>query len=435
MQSFDAEQQKRNGQFEAFRAGDGDDLTDVIARLAIVFVCGTALWFATQQTIMLVWFTSYWAMSITYIFGFLRRKSGDVSRLDIVLCVCSSTVIAAWYCAMVVYVATLGDGNLLFLSTCGVLGLALHCLSRHIEFSYVAYVDFVAVIGTGLGVTIIAALDAPNIGLAVTSVIGGLCASTYFWLSFRQIITVNRSLAERTREDIQNQKMLALGQLASGVAHDFNNLLTAISGNIELATLDPKSPENEGFLSEAKAASDKSAVLVRQLLAYGRKSDLRPSTVELGSMFDSLKRLLHRVLPAHIHFEVQDVSLETILYLDSALLESALMNLILNAQKAIGEKPGTIRLSVEAYPSNTCIRFYVTDTGPGMSPDVLAHAEEPFFTTRPVGEGSGLGLSMVKGFAEQSGGNLTLSNLEGGGFQAVIEVPAQCGLPQIQGGS
>jgi signal transduction histidine kinase len=427
MQPTDATQQKRNAQFEAFRSGDAADITDFVARLAVIMMCGVALWIATDQAIMLVWCIGYWLMGIPYVFWIIRRKSTDVSRRDLILAVCISSLIAAWYCAMVIYVATLGDGDFLLLATCGVLGIALRCLSRNVEFSYSAYVDFIAVITTGLGVTFVAAINASTPAVAAASVIGGLCSCGYFWLSFRQIISVNRALAEKTREEIQNQKMLALGQLASGVAHDFNNLLTVINGNIELVMLDPNNPENAGFLSEAKAASDKSAVLVRQLLAYGKKSDLRITKVELGTVFEELKSLLHRVLPAHIDLDVEDVSLQADLNIDRALLESALMNLVINAQKAIGNAPGTIRLFVESDTPGR-IRICVTDTGPGMTPDVLARASEPFFTTRPVGQGSGLGLSMVNGFAAQSGGRLNLSNQVEGGVRAAVELPVsvQC---------
>lgn len=422
MQPIDATQDKRNVQFEAFLSGDAADTADVFTRQAIVVVCGLALWRATDQVIMLVWCIGYLLLTMAYVFGYLRRKTGEASRGDIVFCAVASSVVAAWYCAMVVYIAALADGDFLLLAACGVLGLALHCLSRNVAFSYSAYVDFIAVIGTGLGVTFIAAMYASTLGGAVASIIGGLCSCVYFWLSFRQIISVNRALAAKTREDIQNQKMRALGQLASGVAHDFNNLLTVINGNIELVMLDPDNPENAAFLSEAKAASDKSAGLVRQLLAYGRKSDLRLSTVALGTVFGNLKGLLRRVLPANIELDVQDGSLEADIYVDGTLLESALMNLIINAQKAIGDQPGTICLCAERQPSGL-VRISVTDTGPGMTPDVLDRAAEPFFTTRPVGQGSGLGLSMAKGFATQSGGRLVLSNREEGGFRAAIELP------------
>lgn len=427
MQSPNTTQQKRNFQFEAFRSSDAVDNTDFFARLAVTMICGIALWLGTGQTVMLTWCVGYCLLNIAYVFLYLRRKTGDASGGDVVLCACASFFIAGWYGAMVVYIATLQNGDLLLLATCGVLGLALHCLSRNTEFSYAAYIDFFAVIATGLAVTFIAAATASSTNGAVACIIGGLCSSGYFWLSFRQIISVNRALAKKTREEIQNQKMLALGQLASGVAHDFNNLLTVISGNIELVMLDPENHENNAFLTEAKAASDKSAVLVRQLLAYGRKSDLRQSQVPLSRIFDDLKTLLARVLPPHIRLEVADVSQEAALYVDRVLLESVLMNLVINAQKAIGDTPGTIRLSIEP-EGHDCIMIQVTDTGAGMTPDVLARAAEPFFTTRPVGEGSGLGLSMAKGFAKQSGGNLILANLANGGFQATIALPV--GPPQ-----
>ncbi len=422
MQSEDEKQRKRNAQFAAFRSGDADDLADIVARMAIIMVCGVALWLATGQIVMLVWCFGYSLMNVVFVFGFLRRKSGDATKCDLILCACASSLVSAWYCGMLIYIATLGDGDFVLLAACGVLGLALHCLSRNVEFSYSAIVDFLAVTGTGLSVTIISAWFAATPGGAALNVLGGLCSCVYFFVSFRQIISVNRTLAAKSREEIQNQKMLALGQLASGVAHDFNNLLTVINGNIELVMQDPDNLENQEFLSEAKAASDKSARLVRQLLAYGRKSDLRLSKVALCTVFASLDALWQRVLPANIQLDVLDVSIDADLFVDRTLLESALMNLIINAQKAIGDQPGHIRLCASQQTKCT-VRIKVTDSGAGMTPDVLFRASEPFFTTRPVGQGSGLGLSMVKGFASQSGGNLDLSNLEGGGFQAAIELP------------
>ena len=290
------------------------------------------------------------------------------------------------------------------------MGLALHCLSRSNAFNLSAYIDFFATILTGTAVVAVAVYGAPRPSVGIVTFVGGCCVMGYFWLSFVQIISERQKLSEKARADVQDQKMRALGQLTSGVAHDFNNLLTVIIGNIELSQLDPKSKDNETYLQEAHTAAKRGATLITQLLAYARQSRLNLSDVDLADLFDRLSSVLPRLMPAHIQLKIPQVGEGQQLKGDAALLESALLNLVVNARDAIGSRPGMIEITLHYDRDLGRVDICVADDGPGMKSDELARAVEPFFTTKAVGKGSGLGLSMVKGFAEQSGGMLTLAN-------------------------
>lgn len=415
-------QEERDRQFVAFLEGDASDTKDIIARLSVVVSCGVALWFAIGQAVMLIWAFGYVTLNIIFI-SYLRRQKAPVRPSCLAIAIAGSIFIAAWYGAMVIYIATIGDGDFLVLACCGCIGLALHCISRNNQFNYSAYVDFWATIITAKAVVVVAFLDAPRISVGFVTVIGGCCVMGYFWFSFQQIITDRKNLSDKVRADVQDQKMRALGQLTSGVAHDFNNLLTVIIGNIELAQLDARSKDNPVYLSEAHNAAKRGAQLITQLLAYARQSQLFLSDVNLAELFDRLSSVLPRLLPAHITLEIGEVDDNSSLKGDAALLESALLNLVVNARDAIGKAPGKIHLSMRVNRATGHVDILVRDTGPGMDDDILARAAEPFFSTKPVGEGSGLGLSMVKGFAEQSGGNLFLENRSGGGLQACISLP------------
>lgn len=162
---------------------------------------------------------------------------------------------------------------------------------------------------------------------------------------------------------------------------------------------------------------------MRQLLAYGRQSELRTTQLDLSRMLERLCVVLPRILPATIELEYQEAEFDLVFETDETLLESALLNLVINARNAIGSAKGRIRIGAEKNPNGTCLDITVEDSGPSMSEEVLARASDPFFTTRGVGEGSGLGLSMVAGFAKQSGGDLLFENLAPRGFRATLRLP------------
>ncbi len=259
------------------------------------------------------------------------------------------------------------------------------------------------------------------------------------WVSIRRDITARRFQEEAM---IRSEKLKTVGQLTGGIAHDFNNLLTVVSLNLEEAThrLAPEDPL-QALLAPAMHASLRGAELTGQLLAYARRAPLRPQTVQLTEALATLQPLLVRSLGARyeLRVEVQHDRLST--HVDSGQLENALMNLIINARDAMASggvillqadllqlRAGDSELQDDMRPG-PYVCLSVTDTGSGIAPDILARVFDPFFTTKEVGQGSGLGLSMVYGFARQSGGQVTLRSQVGHGTVERLILPAEPDAP------
>ncbi|WP_431323792.1 PAS domain S-box protein [Rhizobium sp. YTU87027] len=248
-----------------------------------------------------------------------------------------------------------------------------------------------------------------------------------------------RDLTSRFRieEDLrQSQKMEAVGQLTGGIAHDFNNLLTVISGNLEM--IEDKLPPGQlrDILREAQGAAADGAKLTGQLLAFGRRQPLNPKPADLGQLLTGFSDLLRRTLGENIKLSTVISGSGLNVLVDSSQLQNAILNIALNARDAM-PKGGSLtteisRVHLDAdyakmYPevrSGNFVLVSMTDTGTGMSEEVKKRAIEPFFTTKGVGAGTGLGLSMVYGFVKQSGGHLQLYSESGRGTTIRIYLPA-----------
>ena len=232
------------------------------------------------------------------------------------------------------------------------------------------------------------------------------------------------------------QKMQAIGQLTGGIAHDFNNLLQVILGNLEFVraklTEDAKLQQR---IERAAWAAQRGATLTGQLLAFARKQPLAPDAIDLSATMPDLVPLLRRTLGEHIDVRYVETAGLWPAMADSAQLESAVLNLALNARDAM---PGGGRLTIElgnkvldeAYARDHAevtpgdyAMLAVSDTGHGMTPDVVKRVFEPFFTTKPDGKGTGLGLAMVFGFVKQSGGHVKIYSEPGQGTTVKIYLP------------
>jgi PAS domain S-box-containing protein len=255
-------------------------------------------------------------------------------------------------------------------------------------------------------------------------------------------ITEKRAIQDQLN---QSQKMEAIGQLTGGVAHDFNNLLTIILGNLE--TINRHTPAEHARLlravDHATRGAQRAARLTQQLLAFSRRQPLSPKPTNLNRLVTGVSELVRRTLR-------EDIALESVLGgglwtvdVDPNQLESALLNLAVNARDAM---PSGGKLTIETanahldgnYASRYAeivpgqyVLISVTDTGVGMSKDVLEHAFDPFFTTKPIGEGTGLGLSQVFGFVKQSGGHVKLYSELGEGTTVKIYLPRFYGEGEV----
>jgi signal transduction histidine kinase/ActR/RegA family two-component response regulator len=242
--------------------------------------------------------------------------------------------------------------------------------------------------------------------------------------ALRAEIEDHRATGETLR---QAQRMEAIGQLSGGIAHDFNNVLAVIGGNLQL--IGKRGAGNADILrlvAAAERATERGARLTASLLSFSREQRLRPEEVDLNEMLREAAPMLRRTLHGRMELALELAPERLVALADPAQLQAALLHLVINARDA--SPPGrklTIATSLVAMDEAgalTCVR--VSDTGPGMAPEVAARAFEPFFTTREVGQGSGLGLSQVHGFAHQSGGTARIEQPPEGGVAVSLLLPA-----------
>ena len=248
----------------------------------------------------------------------------------------------------------------------------------------------------------------------------------------------------------QSQKMEAVGQLTGGIAHDFNNLLQGIVGSLDLVQkriADGRLGEVQRFVNGAMTSANRAAALTHRLLAFSRRQPLDPKPVKANPLVASMEDLLRRTMGEKVELELVLASGLWTTLCDQNQLENSILNLSINARDAM---PDGGRLTIEtcnahldhAYAAANsdvdpgqyvCVR--VTDTGTGMTPDVAARAFDPFFTTKPIGQGTGLGLSMIYGFARQSDGHVKIDSESGMGSTIKLYLPRYSGDEEVQGTS
>ncbi|WP_076997745.1 response regulator [Variovorax sp. KK3] len=276
---------------------------------------------------------------------------------------------------------------------------------------------------------------------------------SYRWLSWSAVpddgllYTVARDITqqkeraaelESAREQLrQSQKLEAVGQLTGGLAHDFNNLLAAISGSLELMRrkgFEGRATELDRYVGVAQGAVKRASSLTHRLLAFSRRQTLEPKPINANRLVGGMEELVRRTMGPQIELEVVAAVGVWNVHADPSQLESALLNLCINARDAMPEGG---RLTIETanrwvdertaagrdLAPGQYVSVSVSDTGVGMSPNVVARAFDPFYTTKPIGMGTGLGLSMVYGFAKQSGGQVRIYSEPGQGTMVSIYLP------------
>ena len=230
---------------------------------------------------------------------------------------------------------------------------------------------------------------------------------------------------------LQTQKLEALGQLTSGVAHDFNNVLTAISGSYNLIRRRVDSPSIIEIVQHGEKAVDRAVKLVGQLLAFVRREKLTPKLLDVAQLLDGAQDLIQHAIGSGMRCEIDIPAKLHPVLADPYQLEVAILNLLVNARDAM-QKRGTLFVSARNItagerPLHQAVGSYVAiavrDTGQGMPPDVIARATDAFFTTKPKGEGTGLGLAMVREFASRSGGYILIESNPGAGTTIEIIIP------------
>jgi CheY-like chemotaxis protein len=243
----------------------------------------------------------------------------------------------------------------------------------------------------------------------------------------------------------QSQKMEAVGQLTGGLAHDFNNLLAGISGSLELMARRLEQgdvTQLHRYLRLAREAAQRAASLTHRLLAFSRRQTLDPKPTDINQLVAGMDELIRRTVGPAVSLQVQGGAGLWTVRADPNQLENALLNLCINSRDAMPHggcltiatdnrrltelEAKDLELQAEEYVS-----LSVSDTGGGMTPDVIERAFDPFFTTKPMGEGTGLGLSMVYGFVRQSGGQARIHSDPGAGTEVRLYLPRHIGSEAV----
>ena len=252
-----------------------------------------------------------------------------------------------------------------------------------------------------------------------------------------RFIGIVYDLTEKKRAEdliLHHQKLDAIGQLSGGIAHDFNNILSVIGGNLEIAASQEQTPPSSRALARAQEAVDRASRITQRLLAFARRGSLSSEAIDINQTLLDLSDMLRRSLGETVEVTMQLEAEPAIVDADIDQVETAILNLTINAKDALTqggrivietenahilEDPRTI----QEVPPGDYVRVSVSDNGKGMSPEICRRAMEPFFTTKEVGKGTGLGLSMVYGFLKQIGGHARIYSEAGRGTRVSMFFP------------
>ena len=228
----------------------------------------------------------------------------------------------------------------------------------------------------------------------------------------------------------QTERLETLGRATAGVAHDFNNLLTAVSGFAQLGQSASADTTISGYFDEINSASKKARALTRQLLTFARKQDLSPTVIFMDEVVDELSTLLRQLLPAGVELLISPSPAPVSVFVDRSQFEQVLLNLVVNSRDAIEERGSISIRTLNEAPANVVheIRtpsgwLEVTDTGSGIPTHIQPHIFDPFFSTKPLDEGNGLGLATTYGIVAQSGGSIFVESTVGVGTTMTVVLP------------
>ena len=327
--------------------------------------------------------------------------------------------------------------------------MVFHATYRAVMACVVAPI-FAAFVAISVGIIASEGWSTTSIGAVAVTV----CVVPYFALALLAAQDRWKELNSTKDALEQSQRMDAIGRVASGVSHDFNNVLSIVAGNLHLLETAGDPQERSRLLKSATEAVEGGASLSRQLLTMGKQQVLMPEAVSLDAVIDTFVVFCRNVFPASISIKVSHPTEQITIFADPNLLQSTLLNVALNAKAAM-ENSGELKIEYRktSFPSSRkngqnrcCACISLTDTGRGMNEQTAIRAFEPFFSASAAEGGSGLGLPMVKGYVEQSNGEVELTSVEGIGTTVKLYLPLASvdqntvnedpkERPQIQAGS
>lgn len=415
---------------------DVEPVVEIAARFVLLAIfCGSLLIWMNVIT-PLYWLAMYGFLETANI-GYLTSRRPPGTLIETRIAATLNLLCALWFSVLPVYLWNLGNSALKLAAVALIAAMALYCVTQYSRLRHIVIFD-----GALISVLVIyfgydSARNAETAGATVFSLLIAVLITIYFAVTLHEGISTRIAHDQAEKRNLHAHKMEAIGQLTGGIAHDFNNLLTVMIGNLDLyAEVDDPDLKDE-LAEESRQAALRAATLTSQLLSFSRKAQLSPKQINPERFLQSFVAMMRRVMPEAVTLQLELSSKSAMIVVDVNQLENALLNLVINARDAITANGViSIRMSVVendpeqevgdiALMAAQYCRISVHDTGSGIPADLIDAVMAPFFTTKPVGKGSGLGLSMAKGFAEQSGGALQLHSLEDQGTTIALWLPVE----------
>lgn len=402
---------------------------EFLLQVALILGVCTCSYFLAGWWVCAVWGFAYVAMQFSEK-AVVRLVPDSPTTLQYSLVLCVLFVEASIYCAMPVYLWFLGPDVAKFAALALVTASSMHSMLNRAAFPSILMCFLVPDAAVFVAISMHSIfMDGPT-AEATLLVVCGLAISAFFVVMLSQSYRKEAQLLETLEQLQQSQKMDVMGKLTGGIAHDFNNLLSVISGNLQLVPGASSKMEAERLTAEALSAAERCSDLTSKLLSFGQKAPLLPKVVSPDSAMKELQSYVGRLFPPRIKlkFDVEP-GIGNVL-VDPSALQSALLNLALNSAEAIaGQGQITVSATNRVVGGKKCVRITVADDGIGISDANKNQIFEPFFTTSRSGEGAGLGLSMVKGFVEQSQGSVEVDSQRGRGTVISIVLPSTDQVP------
>ncbi|MFY0691825.1 MAG: hypothetical protein JXR14_07885 [Paracoccaceae bacterium] len=313
-----------------------------------------------------------------------------------------------------------------------VIGAALNALALRSRLRPFVWIDGLSISVTTILFGVVSRDLFPSATAGYLAIGIAIALAAYYVVSLFEIHATRHAFYTSLEEKAEEEHLKSVGRLTAGIAHDFNNILTAVMGNLELLpeVSDPK--EKDALAREARESAKRASLVTAQLLAFSRQTPLMSRTIDMNAFAEGFEAKARAALPGAIRFEVTRHDGLWPVHADETQLARALMNLIENARDAMPEG-GDLRFDLAnrlltrpetgKLPDGPYVVLTLNDTGDGIAEDIRARVFDPFFTTKSVGRGSGLGLSMAKGFSAQSGGALSLESASPRGTRARMILP------------
>lgn len=421
---------------DIFRQMEAPNSTELRVQVAIITLGILTCWLLLGLQWLLYWYAAY--VSLIVIEKTAQSKmAGSGKRAHFIILLALNFCLATVYAILPATIWIIGDDTYQLAATALLVGATLNTFlvrSRiwQVVLCYMipnAFVFFAILIDMYLS----RGLSPEVIGAGTVAI----CVLGYFAVAIQE---ANRSHREhiQTRERLAHaQKVEAIGNLTGGVAHDFNNLLNVVSGNLELLRDAADRKDREALITHALQAVERGAGLTQQMLAFGRRSHLRPQPVEIRMALAELEHMLSRLLPSTVNLNFRCSPKHPLVLVDPNAFQTAMINLCINARDAMphggdldiaiyewDRKLRRVRFRTSERSDNLAdLCISVQDKGTGIPDHIIDHVVEPFFSTKPAGAGTGLGLSMVAGFVAQSGGELLIEQPSDGGTRIRMILP------------